>query len=281
MDEHIEAIDRVTTTALDLSFKYGPRVAMALAILALGWLAMNWAGRLTERHLSGYKLERPVVQLLARVARLIVLALFVIVALQNLGVELLPLIAGLGVVGAGIALATQGVLGNIVAGLTIIFTKPFRVGDYISIAGVEGKVEDISLSDTTLGHADRSKVVVPNRKIVGEILHNYGQIRQVSVSVSVSYDADLRRALDAIGDVLSDCAMVLADPVPAIAVVRLGESGIDIAARPWVNVADYGAASSDITRGIVETFRRAGIDIPSPQRVVRLVGAQRVEAGRA
>ena len=111
-------------------------------------------------------------------ARVLVVALFAVMALQNLGVELLPLIAGLGVAGAGIALAMQGVLGNIVAGFTIIFTKPFRVGEYISIVGVEGQVESIELFSTRLSHADRSIVVVPNRKIVGEIMHNYGQIRQ-------------------------------------------------------------------------------------------------------
>ncbi len=112
-------------------------------------------------------------------------------ALQNLGVELLPLIAGLGVAGAGIALATQGVLGNVVAGLSIIFSKPFRVGEYIAIAGVEGTVETISLFSTTLAHVDRSRVIVPNRKIVGEILHNYGRIRQLDVSVGVAYDTDI------------------------------------------------------------------------------------------
>jgi small conductance mechanosensitive channel len=283
MEDHIEALDRVTTTALDLSFKYGPRIAVALGILALGWLAARWAGGVTERQLAGLKLDRPVVRLLVRVAKLGVFALFLIVALQNLGVELLPLIAGLGVAGAGIALAMQGVLSNIVAGLTIIFTKPFAVDDYVSIAGVEGRVEDISLSDTTLSHADRSKVVVPNRKIVGEILHNYGQIRQLGVVVGVSYDTDIGRALDTVGDVLSGCPLVLAEPVPVIAVARLGDSTVDIAVKPWVKVPDYGAASSEINRGIVEAFRARGIDIAFPQRVVRIAGGEsglRAASGR-
>jgi small conductance mechanosensitive channel len=100
-------------------------------------------------------------------------------ALQNLGIELLPLIAGLGVAGAGIALAMQGVLSNVAAGLTIIFTRPFRVGEYIAIVSVEGEVLDISLFSTVLDAPDLSQVVIPNRKIVGEILHNYGKIRQV------------------------------------------------------------------------------------------------------
>ncbi len=82
-----------------------------------------------------------------------------------------------------VAIAMQGVPGNVVAGLTIIFTRPFRVSEYISIAGVEGKVEDITLFSTTLTHPDLSRVVVPNRKIVSEILHKYGKIRQLNITI--------------------------------------------------------------------------------------------------
>ena len=117
--------------------------------------------------------------LVERITHLLVLALFAIMALQNLGVQLLPLLAGLGIAGAGIALAMQGVLGNLIAGLTIIFSQPFRVGDYISIVEEEGVVLDIDLFNTTLGHPD-SRGGDPNRKIVGEILHNYGRIRQLA-----------------------------------------------------------------------------------------------------
>src|SRR5262249_27463514 len=147
--------------------------------------------------------------LLGRVAWLFSMTLFVILALQNLGVELLPLIAGLGVAGAGIALATQGVLSNIVAGLSIIFTKPFHVGEYISIVGEEGTVESITLFNTTLGHLDRSRIVIPNRKITGEILHNFGHIRQLDLSVGVAYDTDLSLALALVDEVLRNNSLVL------------------------------------------------------------------------
>ena len=116
---------------------------------------------LLERLLVRLRLEAPVRSLLVRLAQLVVFGLFAIMALQNLGVELLPLIAGLGVAGAGVALAMQGILGNVAAGLTIIFTQPFHVGDYLSIANEEGEVLDISLFSTTLGHTDRSKVLIP------------------------------------------------------------------------------------------------------------------------
>lgn len=192
-------------------------------------------------------------------------------ALQNLGVELLPLIAGLGVAGAGIALATQGVLSNLVAGLSIIFAKPFRVGEYIAIVGVEGSVESITLFSTTLSHVDGSRVVIPNRKIVGEILHNYGRIRQLDLSVGVAYDCDLAAALAAIGGVLAANPRVLREPPAVIQPAQLADSAINIAVRPWVAVADQGAASGEITGALVAALRARGMGIPFPQREVRLL----------
>jgi small conductance mechanosensitive channel len=209
--------------------------------------------------------------LLVHTGEVLIIGLFAIMALQNLGVELLPLIAGLGVAGAGIALAMQGVLGNMVAGLTIIFTPPFHIGDYISIAKEEGEVLDISLFSTTLGHADRSKIVIPNRKIVGEILHNYGRIRQLNVGVGVSYGTDVNLALGAIDEILRTNPRVLQDPAPGIGVARLADSSVNISVNPWVNLADYVAAVSEINKSILETFRARNIVIPFPQREVRML----------
>jgi small conductance mechanosensitive channel len=210
-------------------------------------------------------------QLLARVARVLVFGLFAILALQNLGVELLPLIAGLGVAGAGVALATQGVLSNMVAGLTIIFTKPYLVGEYIAVVGVEGEVEAITLFNTALRHADRSRIVVPNRKVVGEILQNFGRIRQCEILVGVSYESDLSAALGIIRDLVQANERVLKDPKPVIQVVNLADSAIVIAVKPWVAVTDYGPVAGEINLSLVEELRKREISIPYPQREIRLL----------
>ena len=202
MQDSITTIDQAKNTLIDLAIRFGPRVLAAILILVVGVVMTRWVTRWLARGLNRLDLEPPVRLLLERVAWVLIMALFLIMALQNLGVELLPLIAGLGVAGAGLALATQGVLSNMVAGLSIIFSKPFRVGEYISIVGEEGTVESITLFNTTLGHVDHSRVIIPNRKITGEILHNFGQIRQIDVSVGVAYDSDLTAALGLIEEVL-------------------------------------------------------------------------------
>ena len=274
MNEHIETVDRVSATVLDMAIRFGPKVAVALVILGVGYYLGGLAGGVTHRQLTRRKLEPPLIKLLVRAVKLVVLALFLILALQNLGVELLPLIAGVSVIGAGIALATQGVLGNLVAGLSIIFSRPFNVGEYIQIAAVEGRVEDINLFNTTLSHPDRSTVVVPNRKIVGEILHNYGRIRQVEVTVAIAYDADVNRAFATLQEIMAASPFVLKDPAPVLQVVSLSGSTVNIAAKPWVAVPDYGMAISELNRSILEMFRAREIAIPLPQRVVHIVGGR-------
>ena len=274
MGNQLETLDQVKAAVLDMAVRFGPRVLVAILILVVGYIVSRWAGSMLGRMLKRLRLEPPVRSLLVRCGRLIVLGLFAIMALQNLGVELLPLIAGLGVAGAGIALAMQGILGNLAAGLTIIFTEPCQVGDYISIAKEEGEVLDISLSNTTLGHADRSKVVIPNRKIVGEILHNYGRIRQLNVAVGVSYGTDMNVALGAIDEVLRANPHVLQDPAPGIAITRLADSSVVISVNPWVKVPDYIAAVGEVNKAILETFRARNVVIPFPQREVRMVGGK-------
>ena len=271
MGEQFQTIDQVKASAIDMAVKFGPKLVVAGLILFVGYLAARWAGNMLCRVLARFKLEPPVRALLERFTQILVFALFAIMAMQNLGVELLPLVAGLGVAGAGMELALQGVLGNVAAGLTIIFTQPFHIGDYISIGNEEGEVLDINLFSTTLGHLDRSKVIIPNRKIVGEILHNCGQIRRLALSVGIAYGSDIDTALRLIHDILNTNPRVLTTPTPIVGVARLADSSVSLNINPWVAVPDFEIATSEINKAVLEVFRAQNIAIPFPQREVRMV----------
>jgi small conductance mechanosensitive channel len=271
MDPSLHSLEQIKSSALDMAVRFGPKVVVAIAILVAGYLAGRWAGQMFGRLLTRLKMEAPVRSLLVRIVHLCVLALFAVMALQNLGIELLPLIAGLGVAGAGVALAMQGLLGNLVAGLAIMFTRPFQIGDYISIGAVEGEVLDIRLFSTTLGHLDLSRVVVPNRKIVGEILHNYGQIRRLDLSVSISLHADANAALAAIGEVLAANARILKEPAALLGIVRLTDFGAVIGIRPWVKVPDYEPAIREINQAILAALVGRGIAQASPRYEIRML----------
>lgn len=273
MTNQLASIEYLKQKGMDLAVTYGGKVIVAALIMVAGYFAAQWVVKMVDRGIKRFAFEPPVHLLMLRMVRGLVLALFLLIALTNLDIQLLPLIAGLGVAGAGVAFAMQGVLSNLFAGLTIIFTRPFRVGEYVSMIGVEGRVEAIQLFSTYLSHTDRSRIVVPNRKIVGEILHNYGKIRQLDVIVGVAYNTDLNAAMQAINNVLQRNAAVLKDPAPIVRVSVLADSSINIAVKPWVPVLEYNDAAGSINRAIVEEFRTRNISIPFPQREIRLLNS--------
>jgi len=256
---------------IDLAVRYGFQMLGAILILIAGVIVGRWVGNLVEARLRTYAMEPPMRTLTVRVLKVIVMLFALLVALDKLGFQMAPLVAGIGVAGVGIGLAMQGVLSNVVAGLTIIFTKPFRVGEYIEIVGVRGDVTSIELFSTTLVHPDRSRVVIPNRKIVGEILHNFGTMRQLHLMVTVPHGADLGTALTAATDVVTRNDRVLKDPAPVVGIAQVTDTGVRIGVNPWVKVVDVGDAEAELNRALIEHLRGRNVRLGLGASDVRLV----------
>jgi small conductance mechanosensitive channel len=256
---------------VDYLLQNGPKLLGALLIVVAGLFIARWLGQLMMRWLTKRELEPPVRMLVTRIGKLFVIAFTVVIALGTIGFNIMALVTGIGVMGVGLSLATQGVLSNLVAGLLIIFTKPFRVGEYVSLLGVEGRVEIIELFSVVLSHPDRSRIVIPNRRIIGEILHNYGTVRQLDLTVGVAYDTDLTRALAVVREALVQNPRVLKEPVPVVGVTTLADSSINISMKPWVQVPDYAVSSQEIYKAVVEQFRAHRIAIPFPQREIKVL----------
>jgi len=209
----------VMDVVVEYVVRYGFQVLGAVLVFAAGAIVARWAGKLAQQWLSRHDMEPPIRMLLVKIIQVLILLFTAMAALSQLGVQIAPLLAGIGVAGLGVGLALQGVLSNVIAGLSIIFTKPYRVGEHISILGVRGDVQTIDLFSTTLIHPDRSRVVIPNRKIVGEILHNFSNIRQLHLTVGVAYSTNLTQALGLIRDILAQNPGVL----PNAATLEIGE----------------------------------------------------------
>ncbi len=259
--------DRIITYLIENSGK----LIGAVAIVVIGVFVSRAVVKLVLRALQKFEMEPPLRSLVARLVKLLVVGLAVVMALGTAGANIAALVAGIGVAGVGVGLAMQGMLSNIVAGVSIIFTKPFRVGEYIELLGVQGQVDMVELFSTKLRHPDRSIIVIPNRKIIGEILHNYGTVRQLDLSVSVAYDTDLTTAIGIVRDVLNQNPRVLKTPEAAVGVMTLADSGVHLAVKPWVKVPDYGPAGAELNQSIVERFRAKKIVIPFPQHEVRML----------
>jgi small conductance mechanosensitive channel len=259
------------TLMVDLAIRYGFEVLGALVILVAGFVIARWLGQLAERRMERAAVDVPIRKLAVRALKLVVLLFALVVALDKFGFQIAPLVAGIGVAGIGIGLALQGVLTNLVAGLTIIFTKPFRIGEYIEVTGVNGNVVSIELFSTTLVHADFSRVIIPNRKIAGEILHNYGSMRQVSLTVGIPHSADLPTALGTARAVLAANPGVLPDPAPLVGIGEVTDVAIKIRLQPWVRAADAGSVEPRLYEELIEAFRKRGIATPLPRHEVRMI----------
>jgi small conductance mechanosensitive channel len=278
-----ETLDKVGASLVDLKtflvelgVRYGLQILSALIILLVGLGMARWAARALEAWLTRRAIDVSLRALMVRTLRILLIAVTVVVAADKAGVPVASLIAGIGVAGVGAGFALQGVLGNVFAGLTILFTRPFRVGEYIEILGVHGQVTEITVFTTTLIHADMSTVVIPNRKIVGEIMHNYGTKRQVELQVGIAFGSDLEKAFSVARDALRADAHVLPDLAPLVGIKDLGASAIVVSVRAWVPVANYENTRIGLYTALVEAYREHGVEMPLPQQEVRLLGHARV-----
>ena len=252
-------------------------VAMRLALAALVLVGGLWLSRLALRVLARV-LERMNVDAMLReflrnLASGAMVVVVVVGALDQAGVPMTSILAALGAAGLAIALALRDSLSNLAAGVMLILLKPFRAGDLIGIGGQTGKVESLRLMHTVLLTPDNCELILPNNKVASEPILNYTarNTRRIDLVIGIAYRDDVGRAFGIIRGVLDADPRVLRDPPPQLLVDKLAESSVDLAIRPWVATGDYLDTRASLLRQLKETLSAAGIDVPFPQRELRVV----------
>ena len=209
-----------------------------------------------------------------------VMFLGILVALSQLGIQLGPLLAGLGIAGFIIGFALQDTLSNFASGMMILVYRPYDVGDAVEAGGVMGSVKAMNLVSTTIATWDNQKLVVPNSKIWGDVIRNITAEphRRVDMTFGISYADDVDHAERVLWDIIKGNELVLSEPEPVIALHSLGESSVDFVVRPWVKTSDYWTLYWAVTREVKKRFDQEGISIPFPQRDVHLIQQKEVVA---
>ena len=202
----------------------------------------------------------------------VVMIFGVLVALSQLGFEVAPLLAGLGVVGFIVGFALQDTLSNFASGVMILLYRPYDVGDLIETAGAMGKVENMTLVSTTILTVDHQTLVIPNSMIWGNVIKNVTAQteRRIDMVFGIGYADDIPHAERVLTEILNAHEKVLDDPEPVVKLHNLGESSVDFVVRPWVKTNDYWDVYWDITREVKIRFDAEKISIPFPQRDVHL-----------
>ncbi len=271
------AVDWVTTNGPGIFFK----IVLFVLILVVFRLLSRLSRKVVRKAIQSSSLK--VSQLLERTALSVtgaaVMIFGILVAFSQLGFEVGPLLAGLGVVGFIIGFALQDTLGNFAAGVMILLYRPYDVGDLVEVAGGMGKVNEMSLVATTILTLDHQTLVVPNSKIWGDVIKNVTaqKERRVDMVFGISYSDDIPHAEKVLAEILANHDKVLEDPEPIVRLHNLGESSVDFVVRPWVATNDYWEVYWDITREVKIRFDAEGISIPFPQRDVHVIEEKGVE----
>jgi small conductance mechanosensitive channel len=200
------------------------------------------------------------------------LAFFIIAALGQLGIQTASFIAVLGAAGLAIGLALQGSLANFASGFLMIVFKPFKVDDYVEVAGVGGTVEAVHIFTTTLKTPDNKTVIIPNSSVTSDNIVNWTTkgTRRVDMVFGIGYDDDIDKAKKIISDVLAKDDRILKEPATQIAVVELADSSVNFVVRPWAKIEDYWGIYFDAMENIKKAFDAEGVSIPYPQQDVHL-----------
>ena len=268
-----ELWEQALTWLTDKGLSFAVNVIASAVILVLGWLAIklivNMVGKAVEK---GGKKNTLFGNFIRNVTGKICWAVLIVVVLGKLGVDVGPIVAGLGVTGFILGFAFQESLGNLASGLMIAINEPFKIGDYVIVAGLEGVVTKVDMMMTELATADNKKVVIPNKSAWGSPIVNFSALgrRRVDIQIGIDYGCDVAKAIRIALETLPTVPGVLADPAPAVFIAQLADSAVTLNIRPWSDGADYWNVYNDAQVAIKSAFEKNGIDIPFPQLTVHM-----------
>jgi len=271
MDQEIRSAEKLVSSVIDFFVNYSLQVIGAILVLVAGFIVARLAFSFLARFFERKHLDVTLSKFIATGAKLSILAFAVIVALSKFGITIAPLIAAITAAAFGASFAIQGPLSNYGAGLVIIVARPFVVGNTITVAGVSGVVEDVSLGATTLTDADGVRITIPNKHIVGEIVHNSKELRIAEGDVGISYQSNPEEAIAIIKNIFGSFGDIAKDPASLVGIKEFGDSSITIAYRFWVPTQQYFSLRYQVNLAVFKRLKEAQIEIPFPQREVRML----------
>lgn len=261
MTVNTENITNYAETFIKILIDYSPKLISAFLILFVGLYAIRLINRLIRKIMVKRELDPTLTKFLADILLWVLRVLLFVTFISKLGIETSSFVAILGAMGLAVGLSLQGSLSNFAGGMLIILFKPFKVGDTIEAQTMIGTVSEIQIFVTKLINANNQTIFVPNGALSNGTIINYSLqgFRRADLTLSISYDTDIKKAKDIITEVLKNNSKVLKTPEAEVSVKLLTDSSIQLAVRPWANNADFGVVSSDTLESCKLAFDAAGI----------------------
>ena len=279
INEWLSQID--TQTLISTGLQWGGKLLVALLIYLIGRRIIRGLTSMLDRGLQSRGVATLLRTFLQRMTSIALTVILLMMVLSQLGINTTSVFALLGAAGLAIGLALKDSLGNFASGVLIILLRPFKVGDFVEIAGQAGSVASVNLFNTTLTTTDNRVVLMPNSDIMANPIVNYSakDTRRVDLVVGVSYDDDLKAAQAAMHTALDKHSdRILDDPAPVVMLLELGASSVDFAIRPWCKSEDYWSLRGELMETIKAELEAAGCSIPFPQQDMHVYQHQAGEA---
>ncbi|MFY8281993.1 mechanosensitive ion channel family protein [Pseudoalteromonas sp. SSMSWG5] len=270
IESEIQQVEKYYNLIMEYLVTYSMQILGAILILFIGlWIAQkvsNMVAGLMQRH----NIDITLTNFVSNVIKVLLIIMFLVIALGKIGISVTPFVAAIGAASLGAGLALQGMLSNYGAGLAIIATRPFVVGDTIEVKGVSGQVKTIELGHTILINEEKVEITIPNKHIVGEILHNSFSYSLVKGEIDIAYDANADLAIELIEKVLDEHELVSDAPHAQVGIERFADSGVTLSYRYWVPTTKIIETKLAVNRNVFKAIQGADIEIPFPQRIVTL-----------
>lgn len=250
------------------------QIIIALVILIVGWIVIKLIVSAFKRSLErSTKLSELIIEFLGRFFSILLYVALILLAVSTLGIETGSVIIGLlAIIGLILGFGLQDSITNLASGVWIAALKLINKGEYVKVSGENGTVDKVGIMATDLLTLDNKLITVPNKLIWNDTITIYNRMatRRADVNVGVAYGTDLDRAVQIAMDLMKDHPKVLSDPAPAVVILELGDSSINLQLRAWAKKEDWWNVFLDLTKEVYEAYEREGIEIPFPQMDVHL-----------
>ena len=274
MMEWLQAPEHAQWAGLGITI--GTRLVGALILLLVGLRLARSLGHWIGAKLQRSKLESTAAIFLGKVVLVVLQIVLLLAVVQVLGVPMTSMFAVLGAAGLAIGLALKDSLSNIASGVMLVTLRPFQVGDLVTINGVSGTVEMVSIFQTRLRGADNQVITLPNSLITSDSIINLtpDTMRRIELVIGIGYGDDIDLARSIALEIMQSDSRILRQPAPSVLVYALAESTVNLGVRCHAGNADYFATKCELTEAIKKRYDAAGVSFPFPQRDLRWVGAR-------
>ncbi len=257
----IAQIQQIGTMVGGLIVVYGLKVITAIVFLVVGYILAKLIHRWIKKLLARHGIDATLIYFFGSITYYSILVFAVIAALARVGVQTTALIAMIGASGLAIGLALRGTLANVAAGLFLILFPPFKAGHYIQAAGTSGTVDAINMFTTRLRTPENIPVIVPNSKLISDVIVNYSEAetRRLELVFPVSADKEIKKVREALNSLISSDGRILEEPAPFVGIKDLADDTVNFVVHVWVKNQDYTNVRSDLNERVRERFRAEGI----------------------